>query len=43
MKIIEMLEIAIKSTDPLIKALPAIKLINQSLPFPERRNFIRDI
>ncbi|KAM3129528.1 hypothetical protein pb186bvf_018352 [Paramecium bursaria] len=43
MKIIEMLEIAIKSTDPLIKALPAIKLINQSLPFPERRHFIRDI
>lgn len=36
------MEAAIKSNDTVTKLLPALKLITNSLPFPDRHTYIKD-
>ncbi|CAD8159561.1 unnamed protein product [Paramecium pentaurelia] len=40
--IMEQLEAAIKSNDTVTKLLPALKIITNSLPFPDRHTYIKD-
>lgn len=42
MKIIDLLENAIKADDVVSKALPALKVISNILPFPDRHQYISD-